>query len=54
LSEDVDLRAYYQKAFRREPPPLWVIIVLGDSSEVEEDVGEMTTIATIRDLRLTK
>ena len=44
----------YLRVFRREPPPLWGIVLLADSNEVEPDVGEMTTDATIRDIRLTK
>ena len=54
LSEIVDLRAEYQKAFGREAPPLYGIMLLADSNEVAADVGEMTTDATIRDLRVTK
>jgi len=50
----VDLRSEYLRVFRREPPPLWGIVLLADSNEVEPDVGEMTTDATIRDIRLAR
>jgi hypothetical protein len=54
LSEDVDLRAEYRRVFRREAPPAWAIILLADSNEVEPDVGQMTTDAVIREIRLAK
>jgi hypothetical protein len=54
LAEAVDLQDGYLRAFGRPAPPLWGVVLLADSNEVEPDVGRMTTDAVIRDIRFDK
>lgn len=54
FAEEVDMQAEYQKAFAKKAPPIWGVLLLADSNEVEPDIGEMTTDGVIRDIRLSK
>ena len=52
LSEKVDLQEKHKEVFgSKVVPPIWGVVLLGDSNEVVPDVGEMTTDAVIRDIR---
>lgn len=50
-AQEVELVTEYRKAFNRDPPQIWGVVLLADSNSVTPDIGTMTTDAIIRDIQ---